>query len=62
LDEGLERAIKTFTLARAGKIPESIKGWMIKTACMRVLRAVYGDDVTTASEISASVLDKMDLN
>jgi len=38
LSGGLEHAEKVFRLAREGKIPESILGWMLRTACLRVLR------------------------
>lgn len=33
------------------KVPDSIKGWMIVTAVRRLLRCVYGDDLTAAKAL-----------
>lgn len=51
--ESMERLIR---LHKQGRIPENILGWMIVVDCMRFLRAVYGDDLTTAIEIRKRVL------
>ena len=58
LDDGLRNARQTFDLCLRGRIPEKIKAWMIVTSCLRVLRAVYGDDLTTAAEIRKHILAK----
>ena len=57
LTEGLKNAEQTFRLSREGKIPESIKGWMLVTSCMRVLRSIYGSDLDTAIAIRERVID-----
>lgn len=56
LDDGLRHAIRCFTLALNGRLPDAIKGWMLTTACMRVLRAIYGSDLNTAAAIRERVL------
>lgn len=58
LQDAIESADRTFELAIAGKLPSGIAGWMLTTACMRILRAVHGDDLSTAIYIRRSVLDQ----
>ncbi len=47
LDDALRSGGRTFILAIDGKIPKSIEGYMLVTSCLRVLRAIYGDDLST---------------
>lgn len=58
LHDGLVSAERTLRLARTGKIPETLLGWMLETSCLRVLRAVYGSDLETAAAIRKHVLEK----
>lgn len=57
LQDGIESADRVFELAIAGRLPESIAGWMITVACMRVLRSVYGDDLSTVIALRRCVLE-----
>ena len=56
MDDALDSSIKSFQLARDGRIPEKIKSWMLVTACLRVLRSVYGDDLATCIKLRERVL------
>lgn len=58
LDSGLESARSVFNLALHGKLPPNIKGWMLQTACLRVLRAIHGSDLGTVSNLRAHVLEQ----
>lgn len=57
LDDNLRHAESVFRLTRKGKIPESIKGWMLQNACLRVLRAIHGSDLATAVAIREHCID-----
>lgn len=56
--DGLKSSENTFRLVRNGTIPEILHVFMLTTACMRVLRAVYGSDLETAAAIRKLVIDK----
>lgn len=56
IEGGVGQFEKTIKLWRKGRVPENLLGWMLVTDCMRVLRAVYGDDLTTAAAIREHVL------
>lgn len=56
LPDALDDTIRTLKLARAGRIPDKILGWMLVTSCLRVLRCVYGDDLTTCTKLREAVL------
>jgi hypothetical protein len=58
LNEGLLSAEQTFRLVREGRIPSNITGWMLQTACLRVLRAIHGSDLDTVAAIRDAVMDK----
>lgn len=46
LDDGLKSAQHTFQMILDKKIPDGLHGWMLEVACLRVLRAVHGDDLS----------------
>ena len=58
MDEGLESAIQTFRLARQGKLPSVLKGWMIETSCLRVLRSIHGDDLSTLQHLRDRIFER----
>lgn len=56
LPDAVASADQTFRLAVDGILPASIAGWMVTCSCLRILRAVYGDDLTTITELRKSIL------
>ena len=58
LPTAIENANRTFRLALDDRLPSGIAGWMITGSCMQILRAVYGDDLSTAVAIRRAVLEQ----
>lgn len=56
LEGGVESFERLIKLWRAGNVPDALLGWMFVVDCMRILRAVYGDDLSTAAAIRERVL------
>lgn len=56
LPGAVSSAQRTFQLAIDEILPGSIAGWMVTCSCLRILRAVYGDDLTTITELRKSIL------
>ena len=57
LQDSIESANRTFALALTGRLPSSIAGWMLTVSCMRILRCVYGDDLSVACAIRRNVIE-----
>lgn len=57
LDDSLVSLKRTCEMALDGTFPEIIKGWMISTACMRTLRAIYGSDLDMVAALRTRVLE-----
>lgn len=53
-----EHGERVMRLLLAGRIPESIRGWMIVNLCRRLLRNVYGSNLEAAAALRAIVLDE----
>lgn len=56
LPQCLEATIRTCELIEEGVIPEVLHGFMLRSTAMRLLRCIYGDDLTAAAAIREHVL------
>ena len=56
IDDGIKQFQRTIKLRKDGRLPENLLGWMIVVDCMRMLRSVYGDDLSTVAALRERVL------
>ena len=59
LPGAIESTERCFRLYKQGKLPEVLVGWMLVVDCLRILRCIFGDDLSTAISIRKIVLDKI---
>lgn len=57
LEGGIAQFERTVKLYRAGRIPPKILSWMFVVDCKRVLRAVYGDDLSVAAALRDAAIE-----
>ena len=58
----MAHAAKVIRLAQEEKIPEAIKGWMLRTACLRLLRSLNGSDASTIEYIQRTAEEERALS
>lgn len=56
LPQCLEATIRTCELIEEGVVPEVLHGFMLRSTAMRLLRCIYGDDLTAAASVREHVL------
>lgn len=60
LEKALPEEMDKFKLVQKGILPDTIKGWFIVVSCIRLLRCVYGDDMSTVIALRQRVLDDVE--
>ena len=58
LESAVDDHLTTLRLLKENKIPDVLIGQFVVTMCMRFLRSIYGDDLSSALAVRQWVLDR----